>query len=548
MSSSKGEKRVPISRQVQDDMVEYGAYSALSRHIPHVIDGLKPVHRRTIWQCANSDAKEKLTKVMSISGLVARIHPHGGAGDSISKMVQGFPFTSNYPLLSGKGTFGSEIVPQGIASERYVEARLSPFARDVLVENLPISPMMATFDGRETEPVFIESKLPLVLLNQTVGIAVGFTVGIPGHSLREVVSCMEKELLGESYEWPEPYWSGWRGEHFWVLDPISGAKRLYTNWGLKRLGANKWLIEGAPHDRDIDKVKERLSELEADKDSPLASFEDNSKRSYDITLTFKRGQTPETEKEVAAIIGSPASFRISYTVLWTDGTIKEATPKEILKEFIRHRVTVKKRELERVRDAKVGELQKVSELLRFIRDGWPGKAAKCPSRKSLVKDLVSANFTSAEWLSELAIYRTTQDEVEKLLAREKLLNKDIAETEKKINSPKAISTLLQDEWKTLLNTHGEKTVERRVNHGCIYPSLAAFRESAGKVAGVNSLSQSAKKNRNAGQTGGAGEKDGVNGASDSDGDAAKSGIVLSSFERIPAVKVVSASKSKSKPK
>jgi DNA gyrase subunit A len=516
MSKEKIEKSysIDISRLVEDDMMEFGVYSATGRHVPHVIDGLKPVQRRTIWKCSQSDAKDKLVKVMSISGLVATIHPHGSAGDAISAMVQGFPFANNYPLLSGKGTFGSEVVPDGVASERYVEARLSEFAKDVLLPGLAVSPMEESFDQSSMEPKFIESRLPLVLLNPSKAISVGFSVGIPGHSVREIVAAMEKEVRGEDYRWPEPYFKGWRGRHIWVRDDITdsgelekgdgknnesrgkvnstgkktthlkkggvddvrgggdlnsatdgvdgngGGRKLYTSWGIERLDAVTWVVVGAPHDKTIDKLKERLAKID-DEQSIFSRVEDNSKKTFSVKLVFKKNAAPRSEEEVAAILGKPVNYRISYTVLWTDGSIRESTPREILREFIRHRRLVKAREIEAEIAKLDSEKGRLSELVRFIKEGWPAKASARKNRKVFVEELTVDGFSTAEWLADLPIYRTTKEEVEKLLAKIKGLDSRMSTLGKDLKNKASIDAALVREWRELADKYeGEADVVR----------------------------------------------------------------------------------------
>lgn len=541
MSKEKMEKSfsIDISRLVEDDMMEFGVYSATGRHVPHVIDGLKPVQRRTIWKCSQSDARDKLVKVMSISGLVATIHPHGSAGDAISSMVQGFPFANNYPLLSGKGTFGSEVVPDGVASERYVEARLSEFAKDVLLPGLAVSPMEESFDQSSMEPKFIESRLPMVLLNPSKAISVGFSVGIPGHSVREIVAAMESEVRGEDYRWPEPYFKGWRGRHLWVRDDLvdaadeakeavgngelkgkalsagkktvpakkggvdeargkegdqffatdgvdgnGGGRKLYTSWGVERLDAVTWVIVGAPHDKTIDKLKERLAKIDEEQ-AIFSRVEDNSKKTFSVKLVFKKNAAPRSEEEVAAILGKPVNYRISYTVLWTDGSIRESTPREILREFIRHRRGVKAKEIEAEIERLESEKGRLSELVRFINEGWPAKASARKNRKVFVEELFVDGFSTAEWLADLPIYRTTKEEVEKLLAKIKVLDSKISTLRKDIKSGSSIDAALIREWRELADKYEGEDVVRHPQGGG--EMSREWFSSHGKAASMRSL-------------------------------------------------------------
>lgn len=462
---------IKISLLIDRDMLDFGIYSATGRHVPHVIDGLKPVQRRTVWMCARSDARDKLVKVMSISGLVATIHPHASAADAISAMVQGFPFTNNYPLLSGKGTFGSEVVPDGVASERYVEARLSEFCRDVLVPGLPASPKQPTFGDAGEEPVYIESRLPLVLLNPTKAISVGFSVGIPGHSLREVVDCMISEVRGEDYRWPEPYFRGWKGQHLWVEDSNDEGektRRLYMNWGVERADANTWVVVAAPHDKSIDKLKDRLAKLDEGPESPFVRIEDNSRKTFSVKLVFKRGRCPATAAAVAAMLSKPVNFRTSYTVLWTDGTIRETTPEAILREFVAHRRRVKIAEIQNETNRHQAESERLGELVRFIEEGWPGKASARKNKQNLVADLRAAKFAMAEWLADLSIYRTTKEEVEKLKMKISSLDQEIARLRATLKSKRGVDDVLVEEWRFLAEKYESKQdVERHPASGVV---------------------------------------------------------------------------------
>jgi len=160
---------VEFSEQINLDQKRYSRYVCDSRAIPNEIDGLKPVQRRILWTMWNSVAKNDFTKTVKVAGLVMGFHPHGDASiqDAISAMVQDFPFSNNYPVIAGEGTFGDVLDPKAIASPRYTEVRLSDFCKDLgYFDSLPDIQYAKNYDEIEDEPIFFFPKIPAVLLNQ----------------------------------------------------------------------------------------------------------------------------------------------------------------------------------------------------------------------------------------------------------------------------------------------------------------------------------------------------------------------------------------------
>ena len=187
-----------FAEQVDSDQLKYSRYVCDSRAIPNAIDGLKPVQRRILWTMLQSKAKDHFTKTTKVAGMVMAYHPHGNASieDAIASMVQGHVFANNYPLLEGEGTFGDALDPKAIASARYTEVRLSSFAHDIgLFEELPDISFLPNYDETEKEPVYFCPKLPLILLNPTLGIATGFRCNFPGRKINDVANRLKEKLL-----------------------------------------------------------------------------------------------------------------------------------------------------------------------------------------------------------------------------------------------------------------------------------------------------------------------------------------------------------------
>jgi DNA gyrase subunit A len=187
---------VAIEDEVRSSFLDYSMSVIISRALPDVRDGLKPVHRRILY-AMNQEGLLSTRPFSKSAGVVGEVlkhyHPHGDAPayDAMVRMVQ--DFSLRYPLVSGQGNFGS-IDGDPAAAYRYTEARLHPVAeemlRDIDRETVDFVP---NFDGSVNEPVVLPSRFPNLLANGSTGIAVGMATSIPPHNLRELVAALELE-------------------------------------------------------------------------------------------------------------------------------------------------------------------------------------------------------------------------------------------------------------------------------------------------------------------------------------------------------------------
>ncbi|MEK7156798.1 MAG: DNA gyrase subunit A [Patescibacteria group bacterium] len=178
-----------ISTEMRESYLDYAMSVITARALPDVRDGLKPVHRRILFamQEAGLTVSAKTRKSATVVGdVLGKYHPHGDASvyDAMVKMAQ--DFTMRYPLIVGQGNFGS-IDGDGAAAYRYTEAKMSRLAgemmRDIEKETVNFTP---NYDNTKQEPSVLPSATPNLLLNGTLGIAVGMATNIPPHNLREV--------------------------------------------------------------------------------------------------------------------------------------------------------------------------------------------------------------------------------------------------------------------------------------------------------------------------------------------------------------------------
>ncbi len=189
-----------ITAEIQKSYLEYAMSVIVSRALPDVRDGLKPVHRRILWGMWESGnrAGTKLKKSASTVGdVMGRYHPHGDAAiyDALVRMAQ--DFSLRYPLIQGQGNFGS-VDGDSAAAMRYTEARLARISDEMLgdIEKETVD-FRPNYDGSRQEPTVLPSKIPNLLINGSMGIAVGMATNIPPHNLGEVLDALV-HLIGNS--------------------------------------------------------------------------------------------------------------------------------------------------------------------------------------------------------------------------------------------------------------------------------------------------------------------------------------------------------------
>lgn len=179
---------------MQDNFLRYASYVILERAIPRIDDGLKPVQRRilhTLFRMHDG----KLHKVANVAGQTMAFHPHGDAAivDALVNMAnKGF-------LLDTQGNFGNLLTGDPAAAARYIETRLSPMAKETLF-NPELTPTVPSYDSRATEPVYLPSKLPVLLLQGADGIAVGMSTHILPHNFNELLKAQIAILQGKNYK------------------------------------------------------------------------------------------------------------------------------------------------------------------------------------------------------------------------------------------------------------------------------------------------------------------------------------------------------------
>jgi DNA gyrase subunit A len=180
---------VNIEEEMKSCYIDYAMSVIIGRAIPDARDGLKPVHRRTLyamWEMGNTSDKPYKKSARVVGDVMGKYHPHGDSAiyDTMVKMAQ--PFTYRYPLVDGQGNFGS-IDGDAAAAMRYTEARLTKLSEELLADiDKKTVDFTPNFDGSLEEPEVLPARIPNLLINGSSGIAVGMATNMPPHNLREV--------------------------------------------------------------------------------------------------------------------------------------------------------------------------------------------------------------------------------------------------------------------------------------------------------------------------------------------------------------------------
>jgi len=396
----------PISEEMKNCYLDYAMSVIVSRALPDVRDGLKPVHRRILYAMwdiglkANAKFRKSATVVGEVLG---KYHPHGDTAvyDSMVRMAQ--DFAMRYPLVRGQGNFGS-VDGDPAAAMRYTEAKLSSISEEMLFdiekETVDFAP---NYDGSQQEPRVLPAKLPNLLLNGTMGIAVGMATSIPPHNLGELIDAINHlianpeatiEDLAKFVKGPDFPTGGIIYDQKDILTAYATGKGGIVMRGRAEIKENKHndfqiIISELPYQVNKAVLVEKIADLVKEKKlDGIKNLRDESDRDgIRVVLDLKKDSYPKK------ILNSlykhttlQTTFHVNMLALVDGIQPKILTLKMILEEYIKHREEVIRRrtrfELNKAKDrAHILEglmvaLKNIDEVIKTIKASKDKEVAK----------------------------------------------------------------------------------------------------------------------------------------------------------------------------
>ena len=277
---------VPISGMYKEWFIDYASYVILERAVPAIEDGLKPVQRRILHSMKDLD-DGRFNKVANIVGHTMQYHPHGDASisDAIVQIGQ------KELLIDTQGNWGNILTGDSAAASRYIEARLSPFALDV-VYSPKITNWQLSYDGRRKEPVNFPVKFPLLLAQGAEGIAVGLSTKILPHNFVELIDASIKCLKGRKFQlYPDFPTSG-------VVDVTNyndGKRggRIKVRAKINQLNKNTLIITQIPYTTTSSSLIDSILKANEKGKIKIKKIEDNTASDVEILIHLPNGVSPD---------------------------------------------------------------------------------------------------------------------------------------------------------------------------------------------------------------------------------------------------------------
>ncbi len=373
-------QNVPLADALSDRYYAYAMSTIMSRSLPDVRDGLKPVHRRLLYamQQLKLDPQGGYKKCARVVGdVIGKYHPHGDTAvyDTMVRLAQSFAL--RYPLVDGQGNFGS-IDGDNAAAMRYTEARMTDVAiemlRDLEQDTVDFRP---TYDGSDEEPALLPARFPNLLANGSEGIAVGMATSIPPHNVAELCDALLHLIQKPTCEVAELI-AYVRGPDFptggIIVEPQStiqhayetgrGAFRIRAKWEVEQLSHGQYqvIITEIPYQVQKSRLIEKIADLYRNKKLAfLGNIRDESAEDIRIVLEPKN-RTIDPEKLMASLFkltDLETRFNMNLNVLTSAGVPRVLSLKEVLQEYLDHRHEV----LQRKSRYRLGQIDHRLEVL-----------------------------------------------------------------------------------------------------------------------------------------------------------------------------------------
>ncbi|MFN8021193.1 MAG: DNA gyrase subunit A [Acidimicrobiales bacterium] len=460
---------VALQDEMERSFLDYAMSVIMARALPDVRDGLKPVHRRIIWDMEEQGFRpdRPFVKSARVSGdTMAKYHPHGDSAiyDALVRMAQ--PFSLRHPLIDFHGNYGSPDF--GPAASRYTECRLHPLAMQMLADiDEETVDMVATYDGSRDEPTVLPARFPNLLVNGSQGIAVGMATNIPPHNLGEVIDATV-HMIDHPESTPDDLMQFVKGPDFPTGGSILGRAGIMDAYrtgrgSIKmratatieetRTGSYHIVVTQLPYQTSCSSIAARIQELvdagELDGISDVNDASSGGKTNLEIKL--KRDANPNVVlNNLYKLTQLQTSFGVNMVAL-VDGVPRTLNLADALHGYIRHQVDVVTRRTEyRLRKARerahkvegrLKALNVIDQIIALIRASEDAASAKeqlmaPPYEFSEIQavDILDMQLRQLTRLSRIDLEREMQE-----------LQERIAELESILADPVKLNQVIKDE-------------------------------------------------------------------------------------------------------
>ncbi len=445
-----------LKKLIDTNFLEYANYVVKERAIPDLKDGLKPVQRRVLYSMFRMD-DGRFNKVANIVGHTMQFHPHGDA--SIGDALVGLAAKDLF--IETQGNFGNIITGDNAAAPRYIEARLTPLAREVLF-NREITVFTDSYDRRNEEPIYFTAKLPVLLLLGVEGIAVGMATKILPHNFNEVLQAQIDYLEGREFSlYPDFIQGG-------IVDAseyADGNGRVRVRAVIEAPTDKKLVIKEIPFGTTTESLIASIEKASKSGKIKIASINDYTTSEVEIEINLARGYN--SEEAIAALYAfSECEKSISVSLL----VIKDKVPvittvTDVVKQTTDDLVSYLKKELE----IKLGQLnekllartlaqifieqriyKKIEELNNYTMILNVVKDSFLPYQAELIREVT---YDDVEKLLQLPIKKISRFDLEKNRKELKEIEKEIKSVTKNLGR---ITGFTIDFINDLKNKYGEK--------------------------------------------------------------------------------------------
>ena len=346
----KGEKvqdeQAPLAQSYRNWFLDYASYVILDRAVPHIDDGLKPVQRRvlhTLWDMDDG----RFHKVANVVGATMKLHPHGDASIGAALVSIG----QRAWLIEPQGNYGNLLTGDDAAAPRYIEARLTAFAKDVLF-NPKTTAWQLSYDGRNQEPITLPAKFPIVLLEGADGIAVGLSTKILPHNFNDLCRAAINHLQGKSFRILPDFPTGGTADFSEYNDGERGGK-VKVRAKIEVRSKNLLVITELPYGVTTESLIESILAANAKGKIKIRHVDDNTADKVEILVHLPQGSDPEQVVQQLFVFTACQTNLSPAACVIQDDKPQFLGVREILKRSVEQTKELLKRELE----IKLGELE-----------------------------------------------------------------------------------------------------------------------------------------------------------------------------------------------